>query len=99
METTRSNGLHALSRTGYLFGMLYDCPHRCGTSCPLASVRQVNHTTTFYYLKSLSRDDQMWLIYRYQHCPVRLGQVAPERRRHARDGGSFGLGKQVAVGG
>ncbi len=97
MKSTRPNGLHSLSLTGYLFGMLYDCPTGCGKSCPLYGVRQIDHATTFFYLKSLSRDDKLWLIYRYEHCPVRLGMNAPESQH--RPGGeiSYGFGKQVIL--
>jgi hypothetical protein len=82
MKSTRLNGLHSLSLTGYLFGY---------------GVRQIDHATTFFYLKSLSRDDKLWLIYRYEHCPVRLGMNAPESQH--RPGGeiSYGFGKQVIL--
>jgi hypothetical protein len=80
MHRIRMSGLHSLTLTGYVFGMLLDCPHACGKECPLYSVRQVDLTTTFYYVKSLSRDDKMWLVYRYEHCPVRLGRTSPDRR-------------------
>ena len=76
MHSTQLPGLGSLSMTGYLFGMLYNCPHTCDPSCPLASVRQGDLVTTFYYLKSLSHDDKTWLLYRYQHCPIRLGESA-----------------------
>ena len=97
MDSTRLSGLQSRSLTGLLFGMLYDCPRACGKSCPLYSVRQVDLATTFYYLKSLSREDKMWLVYRYEHCPVRLGQLPPERRRYPRGDISYGLGRQAAV--
>lgn len=97
MTTTRLSRLHQLSITGYLFGLLYDCPNRCGKDCPLASVRQIDLTTTFFYLRSLSRDDQMWLISRYERCPVRQGQAAPMSRQRRRDAGSSGFGKRSAA--
>ena len=80
MHKTRMNGLNSLTLTGYLFGLLLDCPHSCGRTCPLYSVRQADLITTFYYLKSLSRDDKLWLLYRFEHCPVRNGQALPDRR-------------------
>lgn len=98
MDSTRLNGLHSLSLTGQLFGMLYDCPKGCGKSCPLYGVRQIDHATTFFYLKSLSRDDKLWLIYRYEHCPVRLGMCEPERQRGMQDV-SYGFGRPAVVNG
>jgi len=80
MQKTRMGALHSLTLTGYVFGMLLDCPHACGKTCPLYSVRQTDLLTTFYYLKSLSRDDKLWLVYRFEHCPVRNGQALPDRR-------------------
>ncbi len=97
MGSTRIGGLPTLSLTGQLFGLLYDCPFGCGGTCPLSSVRQVNLSTTFYYIKSLSRDDKMWLLYRYEHCPVRLGTCAPERRRHVREEIGHGFGGKLAA--
>jgi hypothetical protein len=97
MTTTRLTGLHQLSMTGYLFGLLYECPNRCGKDCPLSSLRQIDLLTTFYYLKSLSRDDKMWLISRYERCPVRQGKVASGSRRPRCGMGGSSYGKQVAA--
>jgi hypothetical protein len=97
MTTSRLSGLHQLSMTGYLFGLLYDCPNRCSKDCPLASLRQVDLLTTFYYIKTLSRDDKMWLISRYERCPGRQGQTAPGSRQRRRDAGRRVFGKQVAA--
>ena len=96
MDSTRLSGLHALSLTGAVFGMLYDCPHGCGRSCPFHTVRQVDLPTTFFYIRSLSRADKMWIAYRYEHCPVRLGLGSAERRAHSRDPASQGFDREVA---
>jgi len=100
MDSTRISSLHSLSLTGALFGMLYDCPLACGKSCPLYTVRQVDLAATFYYLKSLSREDKMWLVYRFDNCPVRLGQFPSEKRRNPHSDASdvsHGYSGQVAA--
>ena len=97
MDSTHLSGLQSRSLTGLLFGMLYDCPRACSTSCPLTAVRHVDLTTTFYHLKSLSREDKLWLVYRYEHCPVRMDQLPPERRHYPREEIGHGFGKQAAV--
>ncbi len=79
------------SLTGTVFGMLHACPHRCGRDCPFFSMRQVDLPTTFYYIRSLSRADKIWIIRRYRNCPVRLGLGRSERRAHPRHADSRGF--------
>lgn len=85
MHATRFNGRHPPSLTGYLFGLLYDCPRACDGSCPLYTMRQIDHVTTFCYLRSLSRDDKLWLLRHYARCPARFGMERRERRRPSID--------------
>ncbi len=86
------------SLTGVVFGMLYACPHGCGRSCPFYTVQQVDLTTTFYFIKSLSRADKLWMIHRFENCPVRLGLGRDERRAHPRHAESRGFDRREASG-
>jgi hypothetical protein len=83
---------------GVVFGMLIDCPHGCGRSCPFFTVRQVDLATTFHFIRMLSRAEKMWIVHRYENCPVRLGLGRGERRAQQRYDSCQGFDRAVASG-
>jgi hypothetical protein len=98
MGVLRADAPESLPLTGVVFGMLHTCPHACGRACPLFTTRQVDLLTTFFFIKSLSRADKLWMIRRYENCPIRLGVSRRERRLLPRHPDSHGFDRKLASG-